>query len=119
MDHSEAKRIVEFVVFELTDWASWMRNDKDMLRLWYPSRSAVLRGSDSSSFDEMCEESDSQRRIIVNSIVDDLPASNKAAINRRYLGVTVRFPRNNYEELLLDAHMIVYEEMGRRGLCVL
>ena len=115
MKNCDMERIVDMVINELKDWAHWMRKDTDTRRLGYPSRSAGMQsGYVSKTFDEMCENGDLERVMIINAIVSDLTPAKSAAINHRYLGTVVRFPRNNLPELLAQAHLEIYEGMKRK-----
>ncbi len=112
-------RIIDVVMIELKDWAHWMRKDTDSRRLGFPSRSAGMQsGYVSKTFEEMCENGDVERVMIINSIVGDLDSTQAAAIHHRYLGTTVRFPRNNLADLLAQAHYEVYVGMKKKGLYI-
>lgn len=119
MDNNDLMRIVDAVKLELKDWAHWMRKDTESRHLGYPSKSAgMASGYISKSFDEMCESSDMNRVLIINSLINDLIAAQRAAISHSYLGVTMRFPRNNYATLLSEAHYEIFLGMRRKGLYI-
>lgn len=124
----EMKRIVDLVVIELQEWARWMRRDTAARHLGYPSRSAGMQsGYISKTFDEMCESGDMERVLIINSLIDDMGdalsdtynSAQVAALHHCYLGLVARFPRNNYPELLAQAHMDIFSGMKRKGLYIL
>jgi hypothetical protein len=115
----DMKRIIDSVILELKDWAHWMRKDTESRHLGYPSKSPGMQsGYVSMTFTEMCESSDIQRVLIINSLVNDLISAQKAAISHKYLGTTIRFPRNNYANLLAEAHIEIYSGMKRKGLYI-
>lgn len=119
MDNNDAKRIIDAVILELTDWARWMRKDTNTRHLGYPSRSLGMEsGYISSTFDEMCETADLERVMVINSLVNDLVPAQRGAVEYKYLRTSMRFPRNNYMELLLQAHFEVYIGMKKKGLYI-
>jgi hypothetical protein len=119
VDNNDMLRIIDTVICELKDWAHWMRKDTDARHLGYPSRSAGMQsGYVSQTFDEMCESSDIDRVLIINSLVNDLVDTQKAAIHHKYLGSVIRFPRGNYPNLLSEAHYEIFVGMRRKGLYI-
>jgi len=119
VDNNDIKRITDAVICELKDWARWMRKDTESRHLGYPSRSPGMQsGYVSQTFSEMCEASDIDRVLIINSLVNDLIDAQRAAISHKYLGTVVRFPRNNYPDLLSQAHLEIFIGMRKKGLYI-
>lgn len=103
------------LIADLEDWANWQKGY--FLRLGFKSRSAVIvSGGASMSFEEMCEGADNIRCEVLDTMVDDLPPAQKQAIHRRYLHSVYRFPRNNYPEMLAEAHEALLRSGSVRGL---
>lgn len=113
------QRSVETVVRLLEDWADWQRGYR--LKLGYPTKSAGLEcGGGSSSFDDLCDASDAEVMGKVDVCVNDLPPIHKAAILKRYgVAAVFRFPRQNYEQVLCDAHMSLVEAFAKKGVAAL
>lgn len=107
----------------LEDWAKWQAAYQP--KIGYPRRSIGIEsgfvGMASSGFDDMVEEMEHKICQIVDTSVDDLGAvhpAQKAAIMHRYLAVSFRFPRNNYPELLSEAHDWLVVALRKKGVVV-
>lgn len=99
----------------LRDWSNW--NARYSPRLGSIGRSSTIRGADSKSFDDLCDEAESNAFKSIDAAVDDLPPSNRAAINRCYgLCAVFRFPRENYEDCLSDAHARLLVSLKKKGV---
>lgn len=101
----------------LTDWAEWMRH---VPGIGFNSRVPILStGIGSSTFEELLEQVDSQAMRGVDGSVESLPPSNKAAIMRCYgLCAVFRFPRDNYEQKLNEAHESIITSLKRKGILI-
>ena len=54
---------------------------------------------------------------MIDCVVSDLPPLHKAAIYRCYgISAVFRFPRENYAEILLDAHDILLVLLPKKGV---
>ena len=106
----------ERLVMLLKDWAHWM--DGYQLKIGYPRKSlGIESGYVSSSFDDMVDSVESEMFRLIESAIDDLPVAYKAAINRCYGLCTVfRFPRLNYEDLLIAAHDELMKTLPKKGV---
>lgn len=112
---ADLKRTVESLRHLLEDWARWQGSYG--MKLGYPKNSAGFAGRGVHSFDDMCEEVDSQIRQIIDTAVDDLPPAQRAAVLRCYgIAAVFRFPRDNYQEQLFAAHERLLLELPRRGV---
>lgn len=109
-------RDVRRLIHWMEAWADWQRGYRP--KIGFPPRSCGLRGYGSATFDEMADEGDNKQCVIIDTAVDDLghaSQAQKAAIMRRYLAVTWRFPRGNYELLLVEAHEWLIRNLPARG----
>lgn len=117
-DVQAMKRSVDALVALLTEWADWQRGYR--MKLGYPSHSAGMGGGGLQSFDDMCDAVDSESMRITDAVIQDLPPAQCAAIMRRYgVAAVFRFPRQNYEQCLMDAHERLILELPRKGVIVL
>lgn len=105
----------------MEDWAKWQASYRP--KTGFPGRSIGIEsgfiGMCSSGFDDLIEENDQRICKIVDTAVDDLGAvhpAQKSAIMHRYLAVSFRFPRDNYPQLLSDAHDWLTVALRRRGV---
>lgn len=110
------KRSADMVVILLEDWADWQRGYR--LKLGYPSKSAGMEcGRGTATFDDLCEASDAEVMRKVDACVQDLPPIQQAAILRRYgIAAVFRFPRQNYEQVLLEAHCALMDAFTKKGV---
>lgn len=117
MKPNELQRL-ERLVMLLTDWADWMKGYR--MRIGWPSRSVGMEsGYVSKSFDDMAEESDNEMYRLIDTAVEDLEAGQKAALYRRYgVAAVFRFPRSNYETLLIESHETLLSTLPRKGVHV-
>lgn len=117
-DIEHLKRSVDALVQLMTEWADWQRGYK--LKSGYPTHSAGMGGSGLKSFEDLCESVDGETMRTVDAVVQDLPPIEQAAILRRYgVAAVFRFPRHNYEEVLMQAHERLMVTLPRRGVIVL
>lgn len=92
--------LADAVVGILTDWASWMKGYS--AKTGYPKRAAGFSGTGCSSFEDMCDEADGHRNLVVDTCINDLPPNQNAAIHHRYLSAVYRM--SDYEGSLAQAH---------------
>jgi hypothetical protein len=106
---------LESLVCLLEDWAKWQSTYRP--KTGFKSRSAGFVAIGLQSFDDLCERSDSITMTTIDASVDSLEPPQRAAINRRYGICSVfRFPRNNYEQMLIEAHQRLIVTCKRRGV---
>lgn len=99
----------------LEDWANWCHRGHE--RLGYPTRSASCGGAGANSFDDMCEQVDTQVSQLVDAAVSDLSPMDRAAIYCEYgLARVFRFPRSNYDAVLSAAHAALMIGLRRKGV---
>lgn len=121
-DVQTMKRSVDALVALLEDWASWQKGYR--LKLGFPSCSAGFAsvGSVSNESEPCLYERAEDGAIMgtVDAVIQDLPPAQSAAILRRYgVAAVFRFPRDNYEQCLLEAHERLIVELPRNGVIVL
>lgn len=109
-------KIFDRLVSLLEDWGEWQKNY--FPKTGYPSSSAGFGyGSGIHSFEDMCASCDDVVMVIVDTAIDGLLPAQSAAICRRYGQANVyRFPRNNYEEMLLSAHEALIVALPSKGV---
>ena len=107
---------VSAVVALLEDWAQWQRGYR--LKLGYPTKSAGIEsGGGSTSFDDLCDESDAEVMRKVDACVNDLSLIQRSAVLKRYgIAVVFRFPRGNYETVLCEAHVALMAAFSKKGI---
>lgn len=106
---------LEALVCLLEDWAAWQSTYRP--KTGFKSRSAGFIGLGLTTFEDMCERSDSVTMKTIDASIDSLEPPQAAAINRRYGVCSVfRFPRNNYEQTLLEAHQRLIIICKRKGV---
>jgi len=116
MNMNEMQRSVEAVVRLMEDWADWQRGYR--LKLGYPTKSAGIEsGGGSTSFDDICDESDAEVMRKVDACVNDLSLIQRSAVLKRYgIAVVFRFPRENYETVLCEAHVALTAAFSKKGI---
>ena len=106
---------LDSLVCLLEDWAKWQSTWRP--KNGFKSRSAGFAALGLSSFEDMCERSDSITMKTIDASIDSLEPAQSAAINRRYgVCAVFRFPRNNYESTLIEAHARLIVTCKRRGV---
>lgn len=111
---------VEFGTPERVEWH--LDNWRCGMLAWegaegFPEQSALLTsGGSSQHFDDMVAASDLRCAAIVNTIIDDLPATQQAAVHHTYLRAVYRFPRDNLGVLLLEAKVRIGRQLKARGV---
>lgn len=102
----------------LEDWAAWQSRYSGIKQ----SSGSVCMSSgyeSSKTFEDMLDDIENNIAQLVEAAIDDLQSGHRAAINRRY-GITAvfRFPRGNYEDLLLQAHEILLITLPKKGVVI-
>lgn len=107
---------VSAVVALLEDWAQWQRGYR--LKLGYPTKSAGIEsGGGSTSFDDLCDESDAEVMRKVDACVNDLSLIQRSAVLKRYgIAAVFRFPRWKYETVLCEAHVALMAAFSKKGI---
>lgn len=102
----------------LDDWADWCKRYTGRRE----SSGSVGMSSGygaSKSFDDLLDDVNSTIARLVDAAVDDLDPGQRAAINRRYgMCAVFRFPRGNYEDLLLAAHERLLITLPKKGVVI-
>lgn len=106
---------MEQLVRLLEDWAVWQSTCHE--RVGYRSRSAGFAALGLQTFEDMCERSDNETMKAIDASVDSLEPAQAAAIHRRYgICAIFRFPRSNYEQMLMEAHQRLIVICKRKGV---
>lgn len=94
------------------EWAQWMRSAD--LRIGYPAHSALVRGAPGDAY----ERAAADRMELIDAAVEDLSQPiYRAAVQRRYGVCAVwRFPRLNYEEVLMLALEELMVQLTKKGV---
>lgn len=103
----------------MEDWAHWCEGYR--LKTGWPSRSIGMESGygASSTFEDLCEESDQSVNRMIDAAVDDLEAGKKAAVYRCYgISSVFRFPRGNYNDLVIQAHDDLLESLPKKGVAI-
>lgn len=97
------------------NWKTWMYSGYGVEGL--PRSSAGLSsGGGQSSFDDLADASERRVAAVCNTLIDDLPPSQSAAIYNRYLHSVWLFPRGNQAECFEQGREAVREGFERRGI---
>lgn len=115
---NDMSQSIQRLVYILEDWANWQKGYSGIKG--FPSRSIGLQsGYVSSSFEDLCDSVDNAVCVSVDTAIDDLAKPEAAAIRKRYGVASVfRFPRDNYAQLLSDAHFKLMEELPKKGVVI-
>lgn len=103
----------------MEDWANWCKGY--MVNNGWPSRSVGVESGYGSSctFDDLCDSVDREVNRKIDAAVDDLDEGKKAAVYRCYgLSSVFRFPRGNYDELVISAHDDLLASLPRKGVSI-
>lgn len=101
----------------LADYALWLADYSPKLGFGRPS--VVCSGAGSSSFEDLCEAVDEAQMRALDASIDDLSPAKRFAIHRRYgICAVGRFPRDNAEQLLVEAHVELIASLLRKGFVV-
>lgn len=102
----------------MEDWANWMGGYR--MKLGWPSRSiGIESGYVSREFDEMLGDVEAEMYRLIDAAVNDLSAGHHAAINRCYgVSAVFRFPRGNYDTLLIEAHDLLIIALPIKGVAI-
>lgn len=114
---AELARFARLVVI-LENWAEW---NSRYVGLHHTSHSVGLTSGygASKTFEDMLADIENSVAQLVEAAIDDLPTGQVAAINRRYgLCAVFRFPRGNYEDLLLQAHETLMKTLPKKGVVI-
>lgn len=114
----EPMTAIEGLVFVMMEWAEWHR--KDVGVEGYPEASSgISSGYVSATFDDMCEEADAWRAMVVDTCVDELLPAQRAAIMRKYgISGVFRFPRDNFAEMVVLAHENLMIALPKKGIAI-
>lgn len=110
----EMKRLIEL----MWDWANWQKGYRGESR-GYPSKTPGLAsgGYVSKTFDEMYDDSLPDKFKVLDMVIQELDAAHNSAILVRYgISKVVRYPRNNYPDLLLEAHGEIMQKLSGKGI---
>ena len=116
--HNDIAKTYGRLVILLEDWADWQRGYSG-IKGYASHTPGCHSGYVSKSFDDLIDEVHNDVCRLVGYAVDDLPAGQQAAINKRYgIAAVFRFPRGNYEQLLLEAHQTLMMTLPKKGVVV-
>ena len=106
---------LDHLVALLEDWAKWQSSYRP--HTGFKSRSAGFACLGLMSFEDMCERSDNATMRAIDASIDSLEPAQAAAIHRRYgVCAVFRFPRHNYEQVLIEAHHALIAMCKRKGV---
>ena len=108
----------DLLVVLLEDWAAWVRSYR--MNIGWRSRSVGMEsGYCSKDFDSMLSDVEDELFRKVDAAINDLPPAQCAAINRCYgICAVFRFPRMNYQQLLLEAHESLLVSVSKKGIAL-
>jgi hypothetical protein len=106
---------LERVEWHLDNWSRWMDSGR-AVDGYDSSSSGVATGGNSQHFDDMVEASDRRCAQIVNTIIDDLPVGQQAAIYHRYLAAVYRMNRNDLPAALAVAKLKIGASLKAKGV---
>jgi len=111
----------EDVEYHLGNWARWHRLSRysAFRRLWYPGRaSGGMGNSGSTTVDDMCEGLDDDHARIMNTLIDDLPTTQRCAVHYIYLEARAvfKFPRSDLATEYANALASLRTGMVRKGI---
>lgn len=115
---SRAEIDLSGTIAALQDWADWTRAYTGAERIGHANHCVVSCSSAGKNWQDFEDSVNRFRNDCVEVVVDDLSPAQKCAINHQYLDAVFRFPRGNFDELLLDAHIRVRQELIRKGVVV-
>lgn len=102
----------------LEEWADWQRG-YNAVRGYSTRTPGTNNGHASKSFDDLYDTMAAERCRIIDGAIDDLPPAKKAAICKCYgIAAVFRFPRENYEQCLMDAHEALMAILPSKGVIV-
>lgn len=108
---------VDRLTILLEDWAAWQKGYSGARG--YSDHAVGLHSQASSTFMELCETVDSIVCQSIDASIDDLPPGQRAAILRRFgISAVFRFPRGNYQILLLDAYSTLMITLTKKGVVI-
>ncbi len=97
------------------NWARWMRRGKDSKG--YPGRACGCTSwGDAWDDDAVFDRMDAAKAACVNTLVNDLPPAQRAAICHRYLDAVYHFPRRNYDQALASGRTAVAKGLQSRAM---
>lgn len=111
----------EDIEHHLLLWSRWHRLSRyqALRRLWYPGKaSGGMGNSGSTTFDDMCDGLDNDHARIMNTLIDDLPTTQRCAIHYMFLEARAvfRFPRSDLPEEYAKAIASLRTGMERKGI---
>jgi len=110
-DDESVKRMARLVGL-MEDWANWVQAGHAPQG---EQRSSVF----ACAAIDWAEGVDLHRNQAINAAVYDLPPSQSAAVQKRYGVCRVwRFPRDNYEAMLLAGHEALLVSLPRRNVVI-
>jgi hypothetical protein len=98
-------------------WAAWMRSEA-----WgrgYPSHSSFLASggvAGEDAFGDLCDKADGQAIVVLDALINDLPAILRAAVHHRWLAAVFRFRPGIYERALAEAVEMLDHGMRKWGM---
>ena len=98
-------------------WSDWMRSGGSIAR-GYPKKSIGFVGSGKNSSEDFGDELDISNATIMDTIINDLPETERAAIQHKYLGSRYFYNDNGFEyvKTLRTAMLIIENAADKRGI---
>lgn len=102
----------------LEDWAVWQSRYTG-IKSTFGSICMSSGYTASKTFEDLLLGIEDNICRLVEAAIDDLESGQRAAINQRY-GITsvFRFPRGNYDDLLLNAHERLLVTLPKKGVVI-
>lgn len=97
---------------KLEQWAVWTEGYRPNLS----TKTSTCRCTGSHDFESLFQGIERQVMKSIDTAINDLPPAQSAAIHKKYLGINWRFPRENYEEMLKQAHDALLISLPRRNV---
>ncbi len=76
----------------------------------------LTSGGASQNVDDMTENEDRKCARTTNTIINDLPPAQGAAVHHEYLHSVYRFPRGNFAALLAEAKSAIGRGLAKKGV---
>lgn len=99
----------------LEDWAVWTEGYRPGLSA---RAASIIQTAGSHDFESLFAGVEKQMMKAIDAAIDDLPPAQGAAINKRYLGIDWRFPRDNYAVMLDLAHDTLLVTLPKRNVLI-
>jgi hypothetical protein len=127
MTHRKSEKIVTpirdrawHIEFQLENWARWMDSGRSVNRL--PTKASGGAENASSLDWDNCvaayDALDVRLAVTCNAVIASLAPAEQCALQHRYLDAVYRFPRGNFEVMLLAAKRELAAGLIRKGVWI-